>query len=260
MILLIVVIAGLNAVLTTRGSFLYRWILLEVSLLLVLWGGGAFGEASITLMFYFIFQTIAAITFIFGGAWGLREVGLLLKLGGFPFNWWVVKIFRVTKKSEFLWVFIVIQKLMPVILLRVVAPSLLLLFRGALGLFQNSLWALRATGKSLFLVSSLVQVNWLISLGGVSSLLLISYFFIYFLLSSSLLYFLFIPRLFQNYKLFALLLFTVMGIPPLFGFILKAGALFFFIPTTGMIMLFLFLGGRFFTFFMYLSLLFKIVL
>nr|ALK03378.1 NADH dehydrogenase subunit 2 [Lepetodrilus schrolli] len=215
--------------------------------------------------------------------WGLPFLimSLLLKLGAFPFHFWLPPVMAGLSWPMNL-VLTTWQKIAPLFLLSAIAQMwaspeklmLLLIVAGMSGLIGGLGGINQTQIRAIMAYSSIGHIGWMILCMTISEMILKIYFLIYIVISAGLFLFLYASELstlhqtlymktnklkmFQMMMIFLLL--SLGGLPPLLGFTGKWAAIHFMCSFTSPLPLLPLIVGSLLSLFYYLSLLFSLTL
>nr|BAU24801.1 NADH_dehydrogenase_subunit_2 [Lepetodrilus nux] len=215
--------------------------------------------------------------------WGLPFLilSLLLKLGAFPFHFWLPSVMAGLSWPMNL-ILTTWQKIAPLFLLSTIVQMwanseklmLLLILAGMSGLIGGLGGINQTQIRAIMAYSSIGHIGWLILCMTISEMVLKIYFLIYFFISVGLFLFLYASELsalhqtlymktnklkmFQMMTIFMLL--SQGGLPPLLGFVGKWAAIHFMCSFTSPLPLLPLIVGSLMSLFYYLSLLFSLTL
>ena len=233
---------------------------------------------------YFLVQAFGSVFLLFSGVILDRAMSsffsmfffyflifsLILKLGVFPFHWWVPGVI-----GGMGWLSLAIlltwQKFAPVLLIFNCMGACLLVVR--MGCFSSLIGGLGGIGQGnsrlLLSYSSIGHLGWIIAIGGLSYFVGVLYFIVYFVgrvFVLALLWWVDLSRVTQGifgssgfFFFFFICLFSLGGVPPLFGFLRKMLGLYWLAFEGGFILFSFFLiVGSLIRLYFYLSLFFSV--
>nr|QSR89843.1 NADH dehydrogenase subunit 2 [Ceratosolen fusciceps] len=231
-------------------SWFSMWMLMELSLVSFIYIM-YYDELmeNYVLMNYYLIQTFSSFIFLFSSLTLFMFkfntifmfLSLMIKMGIPPFHFWYLKMFNSLNWIN-IFVLSTIQKIIPLVVMSLIIDSMMLnefvleLLKMVIliGMLLISMLSLnQITLKMIMSFSSIVQMNWMLMLMFYNEIMLLNYFLIYSIISLNLcLIFykfnlnnindLYIMKI--NPSLFYFLMmsmFSLMGIPPFFGFLVK---------------------------------------
>nr|YP_009241141.1 NADH dehydrogenase subunit 2 [Polyacanthorhynchus caballeroi]AMK47837.1 NADH dehydrogenase subunit 2 [Polyacanthorhynchus caballeroi] len=209
----------------TGESVVMFWVMMEVGVVFtvgVLLGEGSGLEAVVV---YYVVQSFASAMMLVGvlvGSCGISCMAVILKVGLFPFMFWVVDVLWGVEMGWGVVLIVGVQKILPfVFVLEYMVwwgwSWVILAFSGVLSVFVGSVMLVQSSLVRMFLpLSSVVHSGWFIIFQLFSPSLLIRYYGLYCFLLAGLVW---VGFFCDRVGGFAIVCFS--GLPPCLGFFMK---------------------------------------
>nr|YP_007183171.1 NADH dehydrogenase subunit 2 [Macracanthorhynchus hirudinaceus]CCA94502.2 NADH Dehydrogenase subunit 2 [Macracanthorhynchus hirudinaceus] len=208
------------------GSFIWAWVMMELSLMIGLSLMYFFDVKLGVLMEYYIYQSSSSLLMLLGWLGGQSAILMLavfMKLGLFPFQAYMIKVIVELKGMMFLLV-LLLQKFIPFYLVFMLigwgwTVEWMMLMSVLFSVFLGCMGGLVVnTFSGLMAYSSLVHSSWMTLMLFMDSSVFIFYAGMYMLI---LLMVVFSWDIYSSNSLLSSLMVVVSGFPPLLGFIMK---------------------------------------
>lgn len=286
---LILIIGSLLSI--SSSNWLCVWIGLEINLLsfipFVIHGNEDLEVESIIkyfliqsfgsciILFIYFYVTIYQISGFFIGFYIILIFSFILKMGIFPFHFWLVQVMRGISWISCI-VLSVWQKLAPLLVLRRLINSVNYILFFTLGSIGSVLGGVIGINQSymrnLMAYSSISHIGWILSGIICSFIIFLFYFLVYSITTISIIFFLNIYNRrninsinFVNYPIYILFSISILflslgGFPPFIGFYPKLGVIYYILNNTLFFDASLLVLGSLINIFFYLGIIFKFLI
>lgn len=232
-------------------SWIWVWGILELLIFLIVPYIHIFWQENRSaLVLYFLVQSIASLGVLIRQTEKILVFFILIKMGIFPFHFWVLKVGPLLKNKFSLVLITVLQKILPLRILRF-CKSYGIIWIFCIGLIYLPLSAFFFSNFiRIFLFSRIIQTTWFSSFALISPIrLLLIWLFFY----ASLIFSLILKNQSKDTVFLGILLVMLGGIPPFLIFLLKVVILRALVRKNRVLLVLVFLISRFLTFILYLN-------
>nr|QBZ38160.1 NADH dehydrogenase subunit 2 [Purohita sinica] len=223
------------------NNWLFMWMLMEINLFMFI---PIMSKNKVTnqSIKYFILQSFSSYLLIFSilmmsifdSSWNnsmFTSVALLIKIGMAPFHMWIPEIMKMISWNE-CFILSTLIKITPMILMNKLCSFKLIILPISLSLIMGSLSGFNQTSlKKIMAFSSVFNMSWMLTSFYLKKKILLIFISIYFLLTFKIMKFFKINSMvyvnqinhlnLENKMKINLMMLSMMGLPPLMGFLPK---------------------------------------